>query len=133
MRFIHWRHGAPPGLASPPGDANDPATSLWRGQGGQRGLPVSANGKAICAVVRWRQAGVRLQVVSVGAAELMSVCRSRSLFPRRMARWPQAAEQADGPAPQARLINRSGSESIREMPARFFIRGVNGRCRRTHA
>jgi transposase-like protein len=71
---------------------------------------------------QWQKQGklvpaAMIQTAGLGGAELGSFCRERGLYPKQVARWRQAAEDANGPsAPNMadqRELQRKNQELIR--------------------
>jgi len=90
----------------------------WRSQWQKQGLLVPASSKA---PEQW-SAAVKLAAViqsaELSGTELGSFCRERGLYPKQVARWRQAAEDANGPsAPNMadqRELQRKNQELIRK-------------------
>jgi len=89
----------------------------WRSQWQKRGQLVPASSKA---PEQWSAAdklAAVIQAAGLSGTELGSFCRERGLYPKQVARWRQAAEDANGPSAPSmadqRELQRKNQELIR--------------------
>ena len=91
----------------------------WRGQWQKEGQLVPATSKP---PEQWSAAdklAAVIQSAALSGPELRAFCRERGLYPKQLARWRQAAEDANGPsalsmADQRELL-RKNQEQAREI------------------
>lgn len=90
----------------------------WRSQWQKQGLLVPASSKA---PEQWSAAdklAAVIQSAELSGTELGSFCRERGLYPKQVARWRQAAEDANGPSAPSmadqRELQRKNQELIRK-------------------
>ena len=91
----------------------------WRSQWQKQGLLVPATARP---AEQWSSAdklAAVIQAAGLSGSELGSFCRERGLYPKQVARWRQAAEDANGPnAPSMadqRDLQRKNQEQAREI------------------
>jgi len=91
----------------------------WRRSWQQQGDLVPATGKS---AEQWSAAAkfaVVLQTAGLNGTELGAFCRERGLYPKQLARWRQAAEDANGPSAPSmadqRELQRKNQEQAREI------------------
>ena len=91
----------------------------WRSQWQKQGLLVPATSRP---PEQWSPAdklATVIQTAGLSGVELGNFCRERGLFPKQVARWRQAAEDANGPnAPSMsdqRDLQRQNQEQAREI------------------
>jgi transposase-like protein len=90
----------------------------WRGQWQKQGQLVPAT---IKAPEQWAAAdklAAVIQSAALSGPELGVFCRERGLYPKQLARWRQAAEDANGPSAPSmadqRELQRRNQELIRQ-------------------
>lgn len=91
----------------------------WRAQWSQQGQLVPASNRP---PEQWSAAdklSAVIQAASLSGHELGAFCRERGLYPRQLARWRQAAEDANGPSAPSmadqRELQRKNQEQAREI------------------
>ena len=89
----------------------------WRSQWQKQGLLVPASPKP---PEQWSAAdklAAVIQAAGLSGTQLGSFCRERGLYPKQVARWRQAAEDANGPSAPSmadqRELQRKNQELIR--------------------
>jgi len=89
----------------------------WRGQWQKQGQLLPASPKP---PEQWSAAAklaAVIQAAGLSGTELGSFCRERGLYPKQVARWRQAAEDANGPSAPSmadqRELQRKNQELIR--------------------
>ncbi len=89
----------------------------WRSQWQKQGQLVPASAKP---PEQWSVAdklSAVIQAAGLGETELRTFCRERGLYPKQVARWRQAAEDANGPSAPSmadqRDLQRKNQELIR--------------------
>ena len=115
---------SPPNRESVPEIARDTGIAVqtlysWRSQWQKQGLLVPATSRP---PEQWSPAdksATVIQTAGLSGVELGSFCRERGLYPKQVARWRQAAEDANGPnAPSMsdqRELQRKNHEQAREI------------------
>lgn len=90
----------------------------WRGQWQKQGQLVPATSKP---PEQWSAAdklAAVIQSAALSGPELGAFCRERGLYPKQLARWRQAAEDANGPSAPSmadqRELQRKNQELIRQ-------------------
>ena len=90
----------------------------WRSQWKKQGQLVPASSRP---PEQWSAAdklAAVIQAASLSGNDLGAFCRERGLYPRQLARWRQAAEDANGPSAPSmadqRELQRKNQELIRE-------------------
>ena len=90
----------------------------WRSQWQKQGLLVPATSRP---PEQWSAAdklATVIQTAGLSGTELGSFCRERGLYPKQVARWRQAAEDANGPSAPSmadqRELQRKNQELIRQ-------------------
>lgn len=91
----------------------------WRSQWQKQGLLVPASSKP---PEQWSAAdnlAAVIQAAGLSGSDLGSFCRERDLYPKQVARWRQAAEDANGPSAPSmadqRELQRKNQEQAREI------------------
>ena len=91
----------------------------WRSQWQKQGQLVPATSKP---PEQWSAAdklAAVIQAAGLSGTELGSFCRERGLYPKQVARWRQAAEDANGPSAPSmadqRELQRKNQEQAREI------------------
>ena len=115
---------SPPNLESVSAIARDPGIAIptlysWRSQWQKQGLLVPATNRP---PEQWSAAdklAAVIQSAGLSGHELGSFCRERGLYPKQVARWRQAAEDANGPSAPSmadqRELQRKNHEQAREI------------------
>ena len=62
-----------------------------------------------------------MQACGLSGADLGAFCRERGLYPRQLARWRQAAEDANGPSAPSMADQRNCNARIRSRRERFVV------------
>ncbi|MFN6133073.1 MAG: helix-turn-helix domain-containing protein, partial [Synechococcaceae cyanobacterium] len=96
-----------------------PTLYSWRSQWQKQGLLVPATSRP---AEQWSAAdklATVIQSTGLSGPELGSFCRERGLYPKQVARWRQAAEDANGPSAPSmadqRELQRKNQEQAREI------------------
>jgi transposase-like protein len=69
-----------------------------------------------------------IQTAGLSGPDLSAYCRERGLYPKQLARWRQAAEDANGPSAPTMTNHRDLQRKPRSKPARYGALNVS--CRR---
>ncbi|CAK6690144.1 transposase [Synechococcus sp. CBW1107] len=90
----------------------------WRGQWQKQGQLVPATSKAPEQWAAADKLAAVIQSAALSGPELGVFCRERGLYPKQLARWRQAAEDANGPSAPSmadqRELQRRNQELIRQ-------------------
>ena len=90
----------------------------WRGQWQKQGQLVPASSKAPEQWAAADKLAAVIQSAALSGPELGVFCRERGLYPKQLARWRQAAEDANGPSAPSmadqRELQRRNQELIRQ-------------------
>jgi transposase-like protein len=95
-----------------------PTLYSWRSQWQKQGLLVPATHRPPEQWSAVDKLAAVIQSAALSGPELGSFCRERGLYPKQVARWRQAAEDANGPSAPSmadqRELQRKNQELIRQ-------------------
>ena len=95
-----------------------PTLYSWRSQWQKEGLLVPATNRPPEQWSAVDKLAAVIQSAGLSGSELGSFCRERGLYPKQVARWRQAAEDANGPSAPSmadqRELQRKNQELIRQ-------------------
>jgi transposase-like protein len=105
----------------------------WRSQWQKQGQLVPATNRP---PEQWSAAdklAAVIQAAGLSGTELGTFCRERGLYPKQVARWRQAAEDANGPHAPSMADQRELQRKNQELIRQNRKLGVNCRRKRRHS
>jgi transposase-like protein len=87
-----------------------PTLYSWRSQWQKEGLLVPATNRPPEQWSAVDKLAAVIQSAGLSGSELGSFCRERGLYPKQVARWRQAAEDANGPSAPSMLPTRNATQ-----------------------
>ncbi|MFZ0407497.1 MAG: hypothetical protein WAM11_05225 [Cyanobium sp.] len=103
----------------------------WRSQWQKQDLLVPATARPAEQGSSADKLAAVIETAGLNGSDLRSFCRERGLYPKQVARWRQAAEDANGPTLRAWLISATcGGHIADELSGRIRVRGVSGEGRK---
>ena len=100
----------------------------WRSQWQKEGQLVPATSKPPEQWGASDKLAAVIQAAGLSGPDLGAYCRERGLYPKQLARWRQAAEDANGPSAPTMTDHRDLQRKTRSRPARSGAWNVS--CRR---